>query len=344
MEKIRLTQFSKGSGCGCKIAPAKLKEILDCSAGAQIINPLLLVGNGTNDDAAVLDIGNGQLLISTTDFFTPIVDDAYDFGAIAAANAISDVYAMGGKPVLAIAVFGWPVEKLSAELAAQVLDGAKATCAKAGITLAGGHSIDSPEPFFGLSVNGITSQSNLKKNIGAQTGDKIYITKPIGTGILATAQKREKLAEEDAIRLLENLKQLNSIGAELGQHSFVHAMTDITGFGIIGHLIEMAEGSQLSARVDYSKVPLIEGLQAYTQQYIYPDNTMRNWSAYQGKVQGIVGESLLTLCDPQTNGGLMVAVDSEQCEAFETLMQKHNHFYAEIGAFVPKQVAVIEVF
>jgi len=319
MEKIRLTQFSKGSGCGCKIAPAKLKEILDCSAGEQIINPLLLVGNGTNDDAAVLDIGNGQLLISTTDFFTPIVDDAYDFGAIAAANAISDVYAMGGKPVLAIAVFGWPVEKLSAELAAQVLDGAKATCARAGITLAGGHSIDSPEPFFGLAVSGITSHSNLKKNIGAKAGDKIYITKPIGTGILATAQKREKLAEADAIRLLENLKQLNSIGWQLGQHEYVHAMTDITGFGIICHLIEIAEGSELSARIDYAKMPLIEGLQAYTQQYIYPDNTMRNWSAYQGKVKGIVGESLLTLCDPQTNGGLMVAVDSAQCEALSLI-------------------------
>ena len=312
---IRLTQFSHGSGCGCKIAPSVLEEILKGN-GNQFNFPGLLVGNESKDDAAVLELPDGTCLISTTDFFTPIVDSAYDFGRIAAANAISDVYAMGGKPVLAIAILGWPVDKLPAELAQQVMAGARAICEQAQIPLAGGHSIDSQEPIFGLSVNGLVKKNHLKKNNAARPGDLLFLTKPLGTGILSAAMKREKISEADLKTAVDVMTQLNEAGEELGKVEGVHALTDVTGFGLLGHLIEMAEGSGLSARINYHDVPLIPALDKYLNQMIFPDSVYRNWNGYQQKVSGINGTSFITLCDPQTSGGLLVAVAPDSVEEF----------------------------
>ena len=312
-ETIRLTQYSHGAGCGCKIAPNVLEEILKGSE-SKLKFSSLLVGNESRDDAAVLELGDGNCLISTTDFFTPIVDDAFDFGRIAAANAISDVYAMGGKPILAVAILGWPVDKIPAALAQQVLAGARAICDEANIPLAGGHSIDSPEPIFGLAVNGMIRKDELKKNNTAKEGDLLFLTKPIGAGILATAMKRGKIAEEDQEKLIDVMTQLNKAGEKLGKLSGVHALTDITGFGLLGHLIEMAEGSSLSAVINYVDVPLIEGLDQYLKQMIIPDSVYRNWNSYQHKVKGVQGPSFITLCDPQTSGGLLVSVATDSVD------------------------------
>ena len=249
-DSIKLTQYSHGAGCGCKIAPKVLDEILK-SSFALPDNRNLLVGNHSKDDAAVYDLGNGTALISTTDFFMPIVDDAFDFGRIAAANSISDVYAMGGKPLMAIAILGWPVEKLPVELAQKLIEGGRTICAEAGIPLAGGHSIDSQEPIFGLAVTGIVPIENLKKNNTAQEGDLLFITKPLGVGVLSTAQKRGLLKEEHLPLMIQQMAALNIIGEELGKIKGVTAMTDVTGFGLLGHLIEMTEGSGLSAEIYY---------------------------------------------------------------------------------------------
>lgn len=344
MEEIKLTQFSRGSGCGCKIAPDVLEKILK-SGTISTPDPNLIVGNNTNDDAAVYDLGNGTALISTVDFFMPIVDDAFDFGRIAAANAISDVYAMGGKPLLATAILGWPVDKLAPELAAKVTEGARETCRQARITLAGGHSVDAPEPMFGLSVNGIIGASDIKKNSTAKKGDLIYITKKIGVGILATALKRGVISELHRKVFLEQLVQLNSIGEQFGRLGYVNAMTDITGFGLLGHLIEMADGANLTALVDYTKVPLIEGIQEYTSKMIVPDNVYRNYNSYKDKVKDIGPESFFTLCDPQTNGGLMVAVSPDRQKEFETVLKENglSAFDRPIGTFIERKDHSVEL-
>lgn len=318
--EIKLTQFSHGAGCGCKISPAILDTILHSEMKKEFTG--LLVGYDTKDDAAVFDLGNGQCLISTTDFFMPIVDDAFVFGSIAAANAISDVYAMGGKPVMALAILGWPIGKLPPELARQVLDGGRAVCAKAGIPLAGGHSIDSPEPIFGLAVNGLVGKSSIKRNDTAREGDHVYLTKPLGLGIITTAQKRGVAKVDDLSEAVDVMTTLNSAGEAFGNLSFVTAMTDVTGFGLLGHLMEMCEGSKCSAELDYRAVPLLQSTREYTGKMIYPDNTMRNWSSYQAKVAGIGAESLLTLCDPQTSGGLLVAVEDGSQNQFESTLQE----------------------
>jgi selenide,water dikinase len=344
MEEIKLTQYSHGSGCGCKIAPDVLEQILNHSKTRPHFEKLL-VGNDTRDDAAVYDLGNGTALISTVDFFTPIVDDAFDFGRIASANAISDIYAMGGKPILANAILGWPVGKLSPELAAKVTEGAAAICAEAGIPLAGGHSIDSPEPIFGLSVNGLTEIKNIKKNAGAREGDLLYTTKKIGVGILSTALKRGVILPQHKEILLKQLVTLNSVGEKAGKLKYVTAMTDITGFGLLGHLIEMAEGSSCSAQISYSAVPLIEGLQEYTSKMIVPDNLYRNWNSYEKKVKNIGAESFFTLSDPQTNGGLLMAVDPAHQKDFEDFL-KQNHlgeFAKPLGKITAKGSHSIEV-
>ncbi len=331
-EKIKLTQFSHGAGCGCKIAPGVLDEILK----SNIISPKnekLIVGNSSKDDAAVFDIGNGQGMVSTTDFFMPIVDDAIDFGKIAAANAISDVYAMGGKPLMAIAILGWPINKLPTELAQEVIDGARIICAEAGIPLAGGHSIDSPEPIFGLSVSGLVELKNLKRNNTSKCGDLIYITKNIGVGIYSTAIKRGVLKEEHNGIATEQMMKLNKIGEKVALLKGVTAMTDVTGFGLLGHLIEMCEGANLSADINYAKVPLLKDLTYYTDMMCVPDNCFRNWSSYDPKVSGISGESLLTLCDPQTNGGLLITVNPNSKHEFEQLLMKEGleQFASPIG-------------
>lgn len=322
-DTIKLTQYSHGAGCGCKISPAILDTILH-STVKQTVDARLLVGNDTRDDAAVLDLGNGTALISTTDFFMPIVDDAYDFGRIASANAISDVYAMGGKPVLAIAILGWPVDKIPAEAAQKVLEGARAVCAEAGITLAGGHSIDCPEPVFGLAVNGIVDLKNLKKNSTAVAGCRLYLTKALGVGILSTAQKRGVLKPAHAAVALQSMCKLNKPGEALGQMAEVKAMTDVTGFGLLGHLTEMCEGSNLQAVIEFDKVPKIDGIDEYLDQGCTPGGTNRNWASYGHKVGPVSERQKNILADPQTSGGLLVAVDPFDIPAFELVLKNNG--------------------
>jgi selenide,water dikinase len=347
-ETTRLTQFSHGAGCGCKIAPAVLEEILKTTL-INIPDENLLVGNSSKDDAAVYDLGNGSALISTTDFFTPIVDDAFDFGRIASANSISDIYAMGGKPLMAIAILGWPVEKLSTSLAQQVLDGARSICKEAGISLAGGHSIDSPEPFFGLAVTGTVLINHLKKNNTAKEGNVLLLTKPIGVGILSTAEKRSVLKDEHKGIASAQMIQLNNIGEALGKIQGVTAMTDVTGFGLLGHLIEMAEGSGLSAELYYSKIPFLEAAKEYLAQRIVPDATYRNWNSYSSKVgfgAGVnVMEAFNLLPDPQTNGGLLIAVNIDSLSEVQELLSAHQltSFTQPIGMLTPKAEKVIQV-
>jgi len=311
--EIKLTQYSRSAGCGCKIAPAMLQDILRTDK-PQLFTEHLLVGNETSDDAAVYDMGNGMALISTTDFFMPIVDDAHDFGQVAAANAISDIYAMGGMPVMAVAILGWPVDKLTVALAQQVLDGARAACAEAGIPLAGGHSIDTTEPVFGLAVTGTCAIEQLKRNNTAREGDLLFLTKPLGTGILSTAQKRGLLSKEHETVLTRQMTLLNRVGSELAKIDGVHAMTDVTGFGLAGHMVEMAEGSGLSAELYYAQLPVMDGVKEYLAQRIVPDATYRNWNGYGSKLSFDAGvdvmEAFSLLPDPQTNGGLLIAVDA----------------------------------
>jgi selenide, water dikinase len=341
MEEIKLTQYSHGAGCGCKISPAVLEQIL----GSAVIEkfPGLIVGNESKDDAAVFELNGSNCIISTTDFFMPIVDDAFTFGQIASANALSDVYAMGGKPMMALAILGWPVDKIPVELAKKVLDGARDICKQAGIPLAGGHSIDSPEPIFGLAVTGTVKKQNIKRNNTARAGCLLYLTKPIGVGIITTAQKRGLALQEDVDEAVSIMTSLNSFGCVLGELDYVKAMTDVTGFGLLGHLIEVCEGSKLSAEIEYAKVPLIKNLTHYTFKMIYPDNTMRNWQSYEKKVTGIGAESLITLCDPQTSGGLLVCVDSDRRKDFEDLLESRKLYALSIGRLINKQEHAVKI-
>jgi selenide,water dikinase len=341
LNDIKLTQYSRGAGCGCKIAPAVLEETLKTDIAAPTY-PQLLVGNSSADDAAAYDIGNGKALIATTDFFMPIVDDAYDYGRIAAANAISDVYAMGGTPVMALAILGWPIDKLPAALARKVMEGARAICAEAGIPLAGGHSIDSLEPVFGLSVNGLCDITHLKQNNTATEGDLLLLTKPLGTGILATAQKRGVLKPEHAAALVAQMTTLNKVGAALGGIKQVTAMTDVTGFGLAGHLIEMADGSGLSAEINYSSLPKMDGVAEYLAQRIVPDATYRNWNAYNSKItfeHGVdVMQAFSLLPDPQTNGGLLIAVNPQGMEEVTAVLKQYGleAYCTSVGKMVAK--------
>ncbi|KIC96354.1 selenide, water dikinase SelD [Flavihumibacter solisilvae] len=334
--KIALTQYSHGAGCGCKIAPQVLEQILQTDNNYEEFHQLL-VGNQAKDDAAVYDLGDDKLLIATTDFFMPIVDDAFDFGRVAAANAISDVYAMGGTPLMALAILGWPVEKLPASLAQQVLEGARTTCKLAGIPLAGGHSIDSPEPVFGLSVNGMVGRQQLKQNNTAKNGDVLLLTKALGTGMLSTAQKRGLLEPQHYQQLVDQLTKLNSIGKELGAITGVHAMTDVTGFGLLGHLVEMASGSGLGATVYYNKLPLLPGVKELAAKRIVPDATFRNWNSHSNLVsfgKGLnVMEAFNLLPDPQTNGGLLIAVSPASLTEVQELFTTNGlqHFLEPIG-------------
>lgn len=335
IEPIRLTQYSHGAGCGCKIAPAVLEQVLK-SEMKSFADPRLLVGYGTKDDAAVYDLGHGRALISTTDFFSPIVDDAFDFGRIAAANALSDVYAMGGSPLLAIAILGWPVEKLPAELAARVLDGCRAACHEAGIVLAGGHSIDAPEPFFGLAVTGEASIACIKRNDTAQAGDVLLLTKPIGLGILATAMKRGRLQPEHAGIGTAIMSQLNKAGTELGAREGVHALTDVTGFGLLGHLLEVCEGSGLRAEIAFDRVPVIPEARHYLALGAYPDGSFRNWRSYAEKVEGAASlERMMLLSDPQTSGGLLIAAHPDEAAAVAAICARHGQEASVIGTMAP---------
>lgn len=340
---IKLTQYSHGAGCGCKISPAILDKILHSPVTHQA-DPRLLVGNEKRDDAAVLDLGNGTALISTTDFFMPIVDDAYDFGRIASANAISDVYAMGGKPVLAIAILGWPIDKLPPEVAQKVLEGSRAVCAQAGITLAGGHSIDCPEPVFGLAVSGMVNIAELKQNSTATAGCQLYLTKALGVGILSTAQKKGLLLPEDAAIALESMTTLNKSGELFGQMPGVKAMTDVTGFGLLGHLCEMCEGSGLSAEIEFNEIPVIASLSYYLDQKCFPGGTQRNWNSYGHKISALTDQQKYILADPQTSGGLLVAVSEDFTLEFEQKLLELGQELVSFGSLkIPGNGALISV-
>ncbi|MBL4659076.1 MAG: selenide, water dikinase SelD [Alcanivoracaceae bacterium] len=316
--KVKLTQYSHGAGCGCKISPKDLDIILKSKFPAGL-DANLLVGNASKDDAAVYDLGDGTAVISTTDFFMPIVDDPAMFGQIAATNAISDVYAMGGRPLMAIAILGWPLDKLPAEVAAQVIDGARQTCKEAGIQLAGGHSIDSPEPIFGLAVTGLVNVDNIKKNNTAKADDLLYLSKPLGIGILSTAQKQGKLKDEHQHIGPDLMCQLNTFGQIASQQSYIHAMTDVTGFALLGHLQEMCQGSQLGAQLHVSKIPIIPEALQYLKLDCVPGGTHRNWQSYGEYYPQMPVELKNILCDPQTSGGLLMAVAKNNQQEFEEL-------------------------
>lgn len=323
MPAVKLTQYSHGAGCGCKISPKILESILHSELN-KFHAPQLLVGNESKDDAAVLDLGNGQAIISTTDFFMPIVDDAFDFGRIASANAISDVYAMGGTPLMAIAILGFPVDKLPPEVAQQILEGSRTLCAEAGIPLAGGHSIDSPEPIYGLAVTGMVPVQHLKQNSTATAGCKLYLTKPLGIGILTTAQKRGILQPAHETIARDVMVQLNKIGTELGKLPYVKALTDVTGFGLLGHLSELCEGSNLTAVIEFDKVPKLPVLDAYLAQHSVPGGTHRNWDSYGHKIGALSDYQRFILADPQTSGGLLIAVEAAYESQFQEWMQDNR--------------------
>jgi len=322
---IKLTQFSKGSGCGCKIAPEELAILLKTDIVSPI-NEQLLVGNTTNDDAAALAIDDKNVLVSTTDFFMPMVDDAFTFGQIAACNAISDVYAMGAKPILALGILGWPLEKIPATEAQQVLNGARTICMKAGIALSGGHSIESNEPFFGLSVNGMTNKERLKQNSTAKVGDYLFLTKPLGLGILSSALKRGIIKDNDYHKMVEIMTTINSAGSAISAIKGVNAMTDVTGFGLLGHLNEMTRGSNISAEVFLSQIPLIENIEFYSQQFCFPDITTKNYNAYKDDTDGLSGLEFIHLCDPQTSGGLLISVSEESIEEYNQIVKDFDIF------------------
>lgn len=330
MKNINLTQYSHGAGCGCKIAPAVLETILKTTR--ETINyPELLVGNSSKDDAAAFDLGNGTSVLSTTDFFMPIVDDPFTFGKIAATNALSDIYAMGGKPLMAISILGWPINLLSADVAREVVDGGRAVCDKAGIPLAGGHSIDSPEPIFGLAVTGIVDNKHLKQNNKAIPGCEIFLTKPLGIGILTTAQKHKKIAPNELDVAIETMCTLNKIGSELADLDGVVALTDVTGFGLLGHLSEICLGSKISATVKYDQIPLLPNTKKYLKMDCVPGGTRKNFKSYGHTIEEMTEEQKLILCDPQTSGGLLVVVKKESVPEFLEITKKSGLSLKSIG-------------
>lgn len=342
--EYKLTQYSHGAGCGCKISPKILDKILHGNqTSAQSRYENLIVGNDSRDDAAVLDFGNGEAIISTTDFFMPIVDDAFDFGRIASANAISDVYAMGGEPIMAIAILGWPLDKLPPEVAGQVLEGSRAICQEAGIPLAGGHSIDSPEPIFGLAVTGRVRLDHLKQNNTATEGCRLYLTKPLGVGILTTAQKKGILKPEHAHMAPAQMAQLNSFGAVLGKLPYVKALTDVTGFGLLGHLTEMAEGSGLSAVLEFDVVPKLPVVEEYLALKSFPGGTVRNWDSYGHKIAELTETQRYILADPQTSGGLLIAVEPNSVTEFERVASENGFTLQSFGELVARREKVVYV-
>ena len=340
-DPIRLTQYSHGAGCGCKISPKVLEEILSF-AGKAGASDRLLVGNDSKDDAAVYDLGNGQAVISTTDFFMPIVDDPFDFGQIASVNAISDIYAMGGTPLMAIAILGWPLEKLPSSVAGRVLEGSRTACGRTGIPLAGGHSIDAPEPIFGLAVTGQVAVSNLKRNDKAEIGCELFLTKPLGVGLVTTAQKRGIADEADVQQAIDQMTTLNKIGSKLSVLSGVKAMTDVTGFGLLGHLIEMCEGSGVSAIINGAKVPRLGRVDHYIAEGCTPGGTDRNYESYGKKIGSLTDVQRALLCDPQTSGGLLVAVTPQGLDDFkESTAELDLESFGEITESIEPLITVI---
>jgi selenide, water dikinase len=302
-----------------------------------------LVGNEESDDAAVVDLDGRTAIVSTTDFFMPIVDDPFDFGAIAATNALSDIYAMGATPIMAIAILGWPISILSPEVAGTVLDGGKSVCHRAGIPLAGGHSIDAPEPIFGLAVTGKIAVEQVKRNNAAKVGDVLYLTKPLGIGMVTTAQKKGLAKEEDLKLAQSTMLKLNDIGSVVAAWEEVHAMTDVTGFGLGGHLTEMCKGSGVSARIEISKVPVFDFVSNYLEMECIPGGTHRNWDSYGQQIHLNHEPDKLILADPQTSGGLLMAVDPKAAASFEKKMAREGYEVSVFGHLVDKQEWTVSV-
>ncbi len=339
---IRLTQYSHGAGCGCKISPQMLDVIL-AGGAVQPVYPRLWVGNASRDDAAVYAIDEERGLVSTTDFFMPIVDDPFDFGRIAATNAISDVYAMGADPLMAVAILGWPINLLPPEVAREVIRGGHTACHGAGIPLAGGHSIDAPEPIFGLAVTGIVEKRYLKRNDTATAGCTLYLTKPLGIGILTTAEKKGNLLVEDMGVARDLMCTLNKPGSFFGKLNSVRAMTDVTGFGLLGHLVEMADGSRVTARLYYEAVPRLDNMDYYLELGCVPGGTQRNFDSYGDRISPLTQTQRHLLCDPQTSGGLLVAVDKAGEDEFLALAAGLGLRLFPIGELVARQRYSIEV-
>ena len=325
---IRLTTLSHGGGCGCKIAPAILGDILD-GLPRPFADPALLVGNDSSDDAAVYRIDGGQALVATTDFFMPIVDDPFDFGRIAATNALSDVYATGARPILALAIVGMPIDKLPVEVIRQILAGGGAACEAAGVAIAGGHSIDAPEPIYGLAAIGLAAPERIKRNDTGQTGDILILGKPLGIGILSGALQRGELDETGYGEMLETTTQLNKVGMVLAENTAVHAMTDVTGFGLLGHLLEMCRGAGLSANLTLDALPILPSARRLALAGASTGAAMRNWQSYGHEVR-LPAETAAwqqsILCDPQTSGGLLIACAPS--EADSVLDMFHDNGFA----------------
>lgn len=338
----RLTSLSHGGGCGCKIAPGVLSQILKSTSGMPL-PPELLVGIETADDAAVYRLNDEQALIATTDFFMPIVDDAFDFGRIAATNAISDVYAMGGTPILALAIVGMPINVLPLETIGRILEGGASVCKAAGIPIAGGHTIDSVEPIYGLVALGLVHPSRVKRNADARVGDRLVLGKPLGVGILSAALKKEQLDAAGYQRMIATTTQLNTPGPELAALPGVHAITDVTGFGLAGHALEMARGAHCTVQVDWARVPLVEGARDLAAAGYVTGASGRNWAAYGHEVQlpphfAAVDQALLS--DPQTSGGLLVSCSPEAVSEVLAVFQRHGFAAAvDIGAVLPADAA-----
>jgi len=342
----RLTSLSHGGGCGCKIAPGVLSEILK-STTAMPIPKELLVGIETSDDAAVYKLNDEQALIATTDFFMPIVDDPFDFGRIAATNAISDVYAMGGQPILALALVGMPINVLPLETIAKILEGGASVCRAAGIPIAGGHTIDSVEPIYGLVALGLVHPGRVKRNADAQVGDKLILGKPLGVGILSAALKKEKLDAAGYAQMIAVTTKLNTPGPDLAALSGVHAMTDVTGFGLAGHALEIARGANCTVQIDWARVPLLAGVRELALQGMVTGASGRNWAGYGhdvGLPAGFAAVDQSLLSDPQTSGGLLVSCAPEAVEAVLTVFKQHGFDAAtEMGEIVagPGQLQVL---
>ncbi|MEW6097977.1 MAG: selenide, water dikinase SelD [Pseudomonadota bacterium] len=342
----RLTSLSHGGGCGCKIAPGVLSEILRSMPSTLPVPPQLMVGIETADDAAVYRLNDEQALIATTDFFMPIVDDPYDFGRIAATNAISDVYAMGGTPILALGIVGMPINVLPLETIGRILEGGQSVCAAAGIPIAGGHTIDSVEPIYGLVVLGLAPPSRIKRNADAKPGDVLLLGKPLGVGVLSAALKKEQLDAQGYRRMIDSTTKLNTPGAELAALEGVHALTDVTGFGLAGHSLEVARGAGCTVRVEWKRVPLIEGVRELAAQGFVTGASGRNWTSYGADVrlpEGFAVEDRALLTDPQTSGGLLVSCSREAAEEVLAVFRRHGFASAALIGEVVAGAAVLEV-
>jgi selenide,water dikinase len=339
----RLTSLSHGGGCGCKIAPGVLADLLRDAPSARTFQHLL-VGTETADDAAVYQLNDEQAIVATTDFFMPIVDDPFDFGRVAATNALSDIYAMGGTPLFALAIVGMPINVLAPETIRDILRGGQAVCADAGIPIAGGHSIDSVEPIYGLAAIGVVHPARLKRNSDARAGDALVLGKPLGVGILSAALKKGQLGAAGYRAMIETTTKLNRVGAALAQIEGVHAITDVTGFGLLGHLLEMCRGAGLSARVAMRDVPLLDDVLNLAASGIVTGASARNWSACRDEVQlgtGIDAAQQALLCDPQTSGGLLVACAAEAVDAVLDAFRRDGFARAApVGAFAAGDAVV----